>query len=218
MDSINLTVADYIAILRRRFWQILLAGVLLFAGITAIIFAIPDLYRSSATILIEQQEIPAELVQSTVTTYASQRLQQIRARVMTTTTLLGIVEKYALYADDRAREPTEVILEKMQEDIEMSTIDANVVDPRTGRPTSATLAFELSFQYESPRLAQQVTNELVSLYLNENLKSRAQLTSETEQFLSSESEKSRARAAELERRLADFKSKHANSLPEIQVL
>ena len=58
MDSIDLTLADYLVILRRRIWQIVLAGVLLFAGITAVIFALPDLYRSSATILIEVK--PAE--------------------------------------------------------------------------------------------------------------------------------------------------------------
>ena len=217
-DTTALTLADYMAILRRRFWRVLLVATLLFGLATGIVFALPDIYRSSATILIEQQEIPVELVQSTVTTFASQRLQQIRARVMTTTTLLGIVDKFDLYAKERAREPTEVILEKMQDDIVMSTIDADVVDPRTGRPMSATLAFALSFESESPRLAQQVTNELVSLYLNENLKSRAQLTSETEEFLSEEADKTRRQVAELERKLADFKSEHADSLPEIQSL
>ena len=97
-------------------------------------------------------------------------------------------------------------------------ISADVVDPRSGRPTSATIAFKLSFSNKDPRLAQKVTNELVSLYLNENLKRRTQLALATSGFLGIESEKLGKHVAELEIQLAAFKEKNFNNLPELQQL
>ncbi len=56
---------------------------------------LPARYQSSATILIEQQELPVDLVRSTVTSYADQRVQIISQRVMTTETLLKVINSSA---------------------------------------------------------------------------------------------------------------------------
>ena len=97
-------------------------------------------------------------------------------------------------------------------------ISADVVDPRSGRPTTATIAFKLSFSNKQPRITQKVTNELVSLYLDENLRQRTQSALETSTFLSAEGEKLNQEISELERLLAEFKEKHVNNLPELQQL
>jgi len=85
-----------------------------------------------------------------VTSYATQRIQTISQRVMTRANLMNIVEKYGLYEDERKRETTEEILERMRDDIELEMISAEVIDPRTGRPMPATIAFSLSFSGEDP--------------------------------------------------------------------
>lgn len=74
-------------------------------------------YVSSSTILIEQQEIPRDLVRSTVTSFADQRIQSITQRTMTYANLSELIKKYDLYADDRKSEPMEVIIENMRRDI-----------------------------------------------------------------------------------------------------
>ena len=51
-------------------------------------------------------------------------------------------------------------------------LSAEVIDPRSGSAKSATIAFSLAFENESPQKAQQVANELVSLFLDENLRKR----------------------------------------------
>ena len=73
--------------------------------------------RSTATILIEEQEIPPDLVRTTISSYADQRIQVISQQVMTRSTLMQIVEKYDLYPKQRKRETTEEILERMRKDI-----------------------------------------------------------------------------------------------------
>jgi uncharacterized protein involved in exopolysaccharide biosynthesis len=184
----------------------------------ALALLLPATYRSTATILIEQQEIPQELVRSVITSFADQRVQVISQRVMTTQNLLGLIDRYKLYPDIRQKEPREVLLEKMRGDIGMHMISADVIDPRSGRPTQATIAFSVSYQSRSPDLALKVANDLTSLYLNENLTSRTQLSQQTATFFSEESARQAAHIAALDKELTAFKEKHRGELPELEQL
>jgi polysaccharide biosynthesis transport protein len=178
-------------------------------------FLWPSTYRSTATILIEQQEIPQELVRSVISSFADQRVQVISQRVMTTQNLLSLIERYDLYPDIRRAQPREVLLDKMRSDIGMHMISADVIDPRSGRPTQATIAFTVSYQSRSPDLALKVANELTSLYLNENLTSRTQLGQQTATFFSDEAARQATHIAELDQTLSAFKEIHRKDLPDL---
>jgi len=202
----------------RRRGTFFLAAALASLAAVALALLLPPTYRSSATILIEQQEIPQEMVRSVITSFADQRVQVISQRVMTTQNLLSLINRYKLYPDIRQREPREVLLQRMRDDIGMKMISADVIDPRSGRPTQATIAFSVSYQNRSPDLALKVANELASLYLNENLTSRTQLTQQTANFFSEESERQAAHIAQLDQTLASFKKQHHSDLPELAQL
>jgi succinoglycan biosynthesis transport protein ExoP len=200
---------------RQTFW-VVVAAASVFTVLLAVL--LPPTYRSMATILIEQQEIPQELVRSVITSFADQRVQIISQRVMTTQNLLSLIERYNLYPANREKQPREVLLAKMREDIGMHMISADVIDPRSGRPTQATIAFSVSYQSRSPELALKVADELTTLYLNENLTSRAKLSQQTSAFFSEEATRQQARIAELDKNLAAFKEKHHDDLPELAQL
>lgn len=208
------TLSDYIAAVRRYKGRMAAIFFLLITISLAVALGMPPVYRSTATILIEQQEIPEDLVRSTITSFADQRIQVINQRVMTRTNLQGIIKKYNLYPEDQKEEPMEVVIMQLRDDIKMNTVSADVVDPRSGRPTQATIAFTVSYESESPDLAQKVANELVSLYLNENLKSRTEMTAQTTSFLEVEADKLSKHISELEQLLAKFKEDNGSQLPE----
>lgn len=218
LPEIAYSLSDYLAILKRRRSTLLWTALIILASAVGLALGLPPVYRSAATILIEQQEIPQDLVRSTVTTFADQRLQVIRQRVMTTTNLVAIINKYGLYVEDRKSVPIEQVVEAMVGDIEMETVNAEVIDPRTGKPGQATIAFTIAYRGATADLAQRVANELTSLYLNENLKTRTAMTADTSQFLSDEAAKLEARIADLESQLAAFKETNADSLPELTQL
>jgi succinoglycan biosynthesis transport protein ExoP len=211
-------IKDYLKIVkkRRKFLLIPLLVIALLSVILAV--ALPSVYRSAATILIEEQEIPSELVRSTVTTFADQRIQVISQRIMSRSNLVEIIKKYDLYADDRKTETEEVILEKMRESIKVETVSADVIDPRRGTPTKATIAFVLSFDDESPVLSQKVTNELTSLFLRENIKSRTESAENAALFLSEETRRLKEKIQQLQATLASFKEQHLQQLPEANQL
>jgi uncharacterized protein involved in exopolysaccharide biosynthesis len=180
--------------------------------------ALPARFQSTATILIEQQEVPSDMVRAAITSFADQRIQIISQRVMTSQNLLDIVSRYDLYADERQRLTREAIVDKMRADVSFRMISADVIDPRSGTPREATIAFAVSFTSPSPEQAARVANELTTLYLNENLSSRARLAEETSGFLKSESDRLSRRIAELEGKLARFKEKNGELLPELEQL
>jgi len=214
----TLDFGDYLAAFRRRRGMIvLIAGIVFLLGlITALVW--PPTYKASATILIEEQEIPTELIQSTVTSYAAQRIQIISQRVMSRSNLLEIIDKYNLYERERRLNTIEDVLLDMRDDISIDMINADVMDPRTGRPTAATIAFKLGFASDNPQQALKVANELTTLYLDENLKSRTEKAAETYDFLTVESTRLSDEISRLEKELAEFKERNVNTLPELRDL
>lgn len=137
---------------------------------------------------------------------------------MTRPNLTEIIKKYNLYAAERIKKPEEVILEKMRSLIKVETISADVGDQKTNRTTQATIAFTLTFEDKSPELAQKVANELTSLFLKENIKSRTESAENAALFLSEESKRLKAKIQEIQDKLATFKEKNLNQLPQISAL
>ena len=218
MQEQGLTVHELLGIARRRAPRIaLVAIVVLGVGLPAALYW-PAVYRSTATILIEEQEIPREFVRSTVTSYADERIQVIGQQVMTRSTLTQIMEKYDLYPRERRFVSNEELLERMRRDIKVQTVSADVSDRRAALRGSATIAFRLSFDSESPAKAQQVANELVSHYLNENLRTRRRRATETSEFLAEEALRLGKQIAQIEAGLAAFKRANAGRLPELAPL
>jgi uncharacterized protein involved in exopolysaccharide biosynthesis len=211
-------LGTYFAAAKHRRKTVILTFTLGLLAAVVLALALPPHYRSAGTILIEQQEMPAEMVRSTVTSYADQRVQVISKRVMTTETLLGIIRRYDLYPKERATDTREALLGHMRKDIGLKMISADVIDPRSGHPTSATIAFEVSYTSRSPDLAAKVANEITTLYLNENLNNRTQIARDAEKFLESEADRVNRQIADLEGALAQFKNKNQEKLPELTSL
>ena len=209
------SLSDWILAIKRRKTAAIIT-VAIFAFLTVLIaFLLPAKYRSTATILIEQQEIPQDFVRSTITTFADQRLQIIKQRVMTSTNLFQIINKFNLYQDLLEKEPREVVLEKIRDAISLDFISADVIDPRSGRPVQATIAFNVSYDHESPALAHKVANEITSLFLNENIKERTQKAQDATRFLEEEARKLEHEINQLEENLAEFKTGNVEKLPEL---
>ncbi|OPY86000.1 MAG: tyrosine kinase [Syntrophus sp. PtaU1.Bin208] len=138
----------------------------------------------------------------------------ISQRIMTYNRLLEIINRFNLYADMRRKSTTEDVVDRMRESIKFQTISANVVD-KTGRPSTATIAFTVSFEGEKPEVVQQVANVLASLYLEENLKSREEKSAGASKFIEEEGKQIQAQLADLDGKIAAFKSSNLNSLPEL---
>ena len=218
MEQPKKDLRDVLGIVRRRKWAMSLVALAISLAGVALAFLLPPSYRSTATILIEEQEIPSDIVRSAITSYADQRIETIKQQVMTRSTLWRIIEQYGLYSSLRENSPTEEVLERFTKDIRVDVINAKVIDKRTQSPSQATIAFTLTYEGESPGITQKVANELTSLFLGENLKSRERHANETTSFLKKESEQLAQKIGALESQLATVKQKADGALPELTSL
>lgn len=208
------SLAEYLEVVNRR--KGLIALSFLVVGFLGFVLAmkLPPVYRSSATILIEDQQIPQSMVPTTITDFADKRIELIRQRVMTRDRILSIIQKHHVYMDKRDKLVPSELVKRFMEDAEIQMISADILDPQRGG-SKATIAFTLAFNDRNPLLAQAVANELVSLFLDENTKTRAQRAAKTTEFLGAEANKLNTEIAAFENQLAEYKERNAKSLPDM---
>lgn len=203
----------YIGILKRRYPYFIAAFLVVMAAATVAAVIIPPIYRSEAKVLVESQQIPTDLVRSTVTGMADERIQVTRQRITARDALLTIAEKYDLFPEQRKKMTPSELVDLIRERILILPLDLSLAG-RRAREGSLTVAFTVGFEYEKPDIAAKVANELVTLILNEDIRSRTSKASETTQFLERENARLQKELAKTDVVLSDFKQANKDALPE----
>lgn len=190
-----------------RRWLIVACLVAGWAAGTTAGWLLPPKYRSETVILIEQQKIPEHYVEPNITTDLQQRLQSMTEQILSRTRLLAVIKKFGLYGDNSGQRDPNALVDRMRKDIKIDLITAE------GRPDQLS-AFKISYSATKPQLAKEVTRELTSLFINENLEDRQQLAEDTTSFLQSELDQARQNLSEQEEKLRQFRTQHVGELPE----
>ena len=211
-------IRTYLLIAKRRRYQILVPAVIILALSIVLALTLPPVYRSTATVLIETQNVSKDFLQTTVAGYVEQRLQSISQVVLGRVNLMNLIKKMDLYKDETKMFTAEEIVAKMQKDIILDPVQAEVNNPAAGRSGPATIAFNISYQGRIPSKVAEVASELASLFLQENLKSREQTATATVDFLEKQLEEIRQEMLGLESKISEFKEQHLTELPELMQL
>lgn len=212
-DANTRSLTDYLHIIKRRKKMIVISILILFEISIIVALILPPLYRSEATILIQQQRIPLDFVRSTVVSNPHQRIKEIEKEIMTVSSLNEIIDKFKLYPQQKNKlSPTDLAY-NFQEMYHLEVINEKVVSH--GRELKITLSFKLAFDHKNPNIAYQVTNKLISLFLHKNIETRTTRATETTAFLKMESEKFIKEIKQTESKIARYKQKYKRSLPEL---
>lgn len=218
-EEVTTSFYEYWIILKRRRYLLIVPTIVItFAGLL-IAFSLPSIYRSEARILIEDQNIPEDIVGATITNYASQQIQLISQRLLTVKSIEAVVKKFDLY-DTRGSEDEpapSTLASWFRRDMELHLVSTDVTDPRA-KAGQATIAFTLAFNSVDPRKAKETTEELVQMFLNESERSTTSKATQVSAFLRSSVEKANAQLTKAEQELADFKAANEGALPELHDL
>ena len=214
MEESTMTLPQLLEVMRRRKPSLIIPAVLIFLlGVAAALF-LPPVYKSTATILIEEPDVSREFSKTRVAGETEQRIEQITQRMMSLSRLGEVIQKNDLYPELRDKIDMEAIAAKMRKDTTFEPVKGEMMD-RRGLATEKTIAFTLSYQGGDPEKVQQIADVLVSLFLEENLMGRVKQADETSEFLESELARMNADLAVQEARLADYRLLHINELPEL---
>jgi succinoglycan biosynthesis transport protein ExoP len=208
-DQVFLSWQEYWAIAVRRRWWILLSVFLAWGTVWGLSWLMPSTYQSEAMILLEQQKVPDQFVAPNVSDSLQDRVQSISQQILSRTRLQATIDRFHLYSRNnslnflhKSRDPVEL----MRDDITNELVRA------PGHPGEFT-AFKMRYAAESPKVAQQVNNELTSLFVQENVEAQQQLSEDTTSFLKSQLADARTKMEEQEAKVAAFKAKHLGELP-----
>ncbi|MEI7635701.1 MAG: GNVR domain-containing protein [Syntrophus sp. (in: bacteria)] len=199
------TTAEYIEILRRRIWYIVIPFVLILTGASAYAIFAPRLYKASTLILVSPQRIPEAFVQATVTSKVEERLQSIAQEVLSRTRLEQIINDLNLYQKERKSLSRDEVVALMQKDIK--------IELPTKKEESKGF-FTISYIGHDPNIVSTVANRLASQFIEENLKLREQQAVGTTEFLTVELTTTREKLEKLETAVAEYKRRFMGELPE----
>ncbi len=190
---------DVARIAWRGKWLVLAPAILTSVLAATYLRFVPDIYRAETTILVVPQRVPNEYVRPTVTSRIEDRLQSISPQILSRSRLEPILVDLNLYQKLRQKKPMEDVIAYMRTQVEVSVQRGD--------------AFSVAYRSESPVLAQQVTERLASLFIEENLRDRETQADATNQFLESQLNDARKRLIEHEKRLEAFRLRYAGELP-----
>jgi len=199
----QLDIYPYIQLVLRRKWIIIFTAIpILILGFLYCLFA-PLVYKTSSLIVVVPQKVPESYVRSTVTGQNDERIRGILQEITSRTNLEKLIKKYHLYPEMRKKYPMETVVEKMKEEI-------TIENPREARRN----AFKLSYEGRDPKLITEVTNAIANMFVEQNLKIRANQSENTAKFLSSELNKIYTELKKREEALKEYKMAHMGELPE----
>lgn len=206
----DMSLRDYIAIIRRRFLLVFIVAVLIFVGAVVFAFNQKHVYEAAGTVLLESPQVKADLLGSADQMLANERIEILKQLVMTRDNLLEIIRKYHLYAIDEPGIKESDALLKFRKSIDIDLVEAKAGqwDPKTA------IAFNVMFSYGDAETTRDVTQEIINLFLVTNEKSQKERASTTAEFFTAEAERQRVELERIEKEITAYKQRNAGSLPQ----
>ncbi|GEM_PF-645560 len=205
------SLEDALIIFRRRFLAFIIPAILIAPIGIVVVMLLPAKYSAQGTILVESQQIPTEMVQSTINTYAQERISTIRQRVMTRNRLLEVADEYDLFPRSLGLSETERV-NLMRNRLKVDLITTSAQARSANRDN--TIAFTIGYTDRDANKAFLVANKFITLFLDEDVRTRTAGASNTTEFFEREATRLRDEVAQMETRVSDYKSSNADALPE----
>ena len=195
---------------QRRYYAItVFAAFLLVATVAA--FALPTLYRSTATLMIESQELPKDVAESP-TGAIEQRIAKIRERVLSRGDLIALIEQYDLYSSERRSQPLSKIIDKMRKSTTVGALEGDIGQPTTAPGESNVIALNMSFDYPDRIKAQEVLQSFVQSFLKMDSDVVEDQASLTVRFLQDQAQRLQSQIQQIEGEITALKARNGSAL------
>ena len=193
---------------QRRYLVIACLGLFLLVA-TIAAFSLPTTYRSTATLLVQSQDLPTALVDAPAGGAIDQRIARIREQVLSRGDLIQLIEQNDLYTNERRSKPLSKIIEKMRHDTSVSALASDI--GQSGSQNN-TVAIAMSFDYPEPVKAQAVLQSFVSKFLSMDTEDVENQAGVSVRFLQDQANKLQNQIADIEGQLTSLKAKNGAAL------
>lgn len=214
---------EYLSVLKRR--KLVFAGVFCTIFLLSLIYAMSwRNYKAFATVEVTRPEISMDVVETagkkamTTEAMADLQISRLKQKVLSTASLAEIITKLDLYSERRKSTPIAYIAEDMRKKIHIQLLSTSLANPASAQKASAlqlsAIAFVVNFSYKNPSLAQKTVNELISRFLDEDLKERRDTAKKTTEFLDNQIKVLSENLEEQEKKIAEFRAENGDIRPD----
>ena len=199
------TPAEYIKILKRRIWLIILPVIAVASAVGWVVYRLPDIYESTTLIVVKPATLPNSVIPTVSEDTLTRQLSSIAQVVTSRSSLEPLVNKYHLYKSERDRgEPMESVIAMMRGDIK--------VQINTSR-NDITDGFDIKYRYRDPRVTQAVTAELASKYIDVQTANTVNSSVAAKQFIDDQVRQTKEELDAIDGKRLQFMNENLGSLP-----
>ena len=194
---------------QRRYYVLACLVVALVVG-TTLAFGLPRTYRSTATLLVQSQDLPTTIVEAPTSGAVEQRIARIREQVLSRGDLIQLIEQNDLYPKERRTQPLSKVIEKMRHSTSVGALSSDI-GQQSGTQNN-TIAIAMSFDYPDPAKAQAVLQSFVTKFLSMSSEDVEDQASLTVRFLQDQANKLQAQISDIEGKLTALKARNGAAL------
>ena len=204
----EISITDAKRVLRKYWWLLPICTVVMGALGYAATRVLPKKYTSETTVLVQQPVVSADYVKPVESDDLNMRLASMQTQVLSTPRLQPIIEKLNLYPDQRGKASMDDLIGQLQK-----AITVKLLEPMAGSYGRAP-GFHVSVTFAQPEQAQQICNEVTSMFMEQNAQRRMEQSQKTTEFMGQELQVAKAKLDEQDAKLAQFKRQYLGTLPE----
>ena len=208
----ELTMDDYLAMLRRRAKIILIPVVLAPLVGYGISWLVPAKYTSQSLILVEGQKVPENMVQPVVSEDLTARMATLQQQVLSQPNLQSMLERLQL-AKSGQNVSDEIEAIRANTTMSQVPVDSPQIGGRRRPGGSSVPGFFVKFEAPNPREAQLICNDLTTQIVDQNRQSIAAVASGTRDVLSKGLDDAKRSLDDMDGKLAAFKKQYVGQLP-----
>jgi uncharacterized protein involved in exopolysaccharide biosynthesis len=194
---------------QRRYYVLVCFAVALLAGV-ALAFGLPRTYRSTATLLVQSQDLPTSLVDAPTNGAVEQRIARIREQVLSRGDLIQLIEQNDLYEKERREQPLSKVIEKMRHSTSVGALSSDI-GQQSGTQNN-TIAIAMSFDYPDPEKAQAVLQSFVTKFLSMSSADVEDQATVTVRFLEDQANKLHAQIQDIQGQITALKERNGAAL------
>ena len=208
-------LGDFAGVVRRRGKAAALAALVVLLASYWIAMALPNVYTSYATVLVEPQSVDAELVRAGVqASDLTERLHIMTAQILSRPRLSAIIDDVKLYQEESGYMLREEIIDLMRSRVRVAPVVPELERQGSRRRDADPNEFQIFFDDYNPKVAREVAQRLANDFIESHIDSRVALSQKSLEFIQGELQRLADQIKQVEGQIAQVKNDNPGKLPE----
>jgi uncharacterized protein involved in exopolysaccharide biosynthesis len=220
-EALEMTMDDYLAMVRRRLKVVIIPVLLAPIAGYLISYALPTRYQSTATVQVLSAKLGSSFVEPVITHAFADRVNELSGRILSSANLQQMVRSVANLNPNLVKPGEEA---KLVDDIRgnvtvlpvisaMTQATAGLANKNKRAAVEAVPSVSVSYIDSNPERAQKICDALANQIVNQDLNLRVATATETQTFLNRQVADAKADLDTQDAKMAEFKKRYAGQLP-----